>query len=120
MTNAAHTHQNHNNSLQAKVKAWHRASQEYRNIKRSQSLISNPVWGDRLGEEQDLKAAKTILKNSLNIASQSLKTSDLQEAEVKGLLSTSEVRNIIILQRRAETQRNQQDNTRDNSRSRGR
>ena len=61
-------------------------------------------WSDRLGTNEELAEAQTILNNSLKIASTSIKASEIRKAEAQGLLTPEDMKIIVRLEREVEMQ----------------
>lgn len=95
-------------SLQARIEAWKKVRQANDQLKNSLNL-NNAEWQDRLGEQADRLFAQETIANSYKQASQSISAEELQTAKASGLLSESEVRDLVIAHRAAQSrQRSEQ------------
>jgi len=74
-----------------RIKAWKTALQAKRNIDKSLELQNDPEWKDRLGTKEELEAAHTIIRNSLDKAGYALTTQDMQHARKHELLNAQEL-----------------------------
>lgn len=90
-------------SLQARIQAWKKVRQANDQLKNSLNL-NNAEWQDRLGEQADRLFAQETIANSYQQAAQSISAQELQTAKASGLLSESEVRDLVIAHRAAQSQ----------------
>ncbi|MEM8594378.1 MAG: hypothetical protein AAGF06_06130 [Pseudomonadota bacterium] len=101
MTDTAHIFTPTDDSLKAKVTAWHNVARSYDNLTKSQALKNDTTWSDRLGTEQELADAQHIIQRSMTQAAASFTQEELQDAQAQGALSNQDIQRIVTAQRKA-------------------
>lgn len=91
MSSSAHMYNPQDDSLEAKIQAYKTMRNELHNIEKSQKLSQTKEWQDRLGTEEELKQAHTVIKNSLRRALDNILDVDLQKAQRQHLMTIEEV-----------------------------
>ena len=91
MSSSAHMYNPQDDSLEAKIQAYKTMRNELHNIEKSQKLSQTKKWQDRLGTEEELKQAHTVIKNSLRRALDNILDVDLQKAQRQHLITIEEV-----------------------------
>lgn len=79
------------NSLEARIQAYKAMRNELKNIEASQKLTQSKEWRDRLGNEEELQQAHSIVKNSLRATLNNILDVDLEQAQQQGLISPNEI-----------------------------
>lgn len=91
MTSSAHIYTPEDDSLEARIHAYKTMRNELSNIEASQKLSQNKEWQDRLGTEEELQQAHSIIKNSLSATLNNIRDIDLQKAHEQGLMTAKEI-----------------------------
>ena len=79
------------NSLEARIQAYKAMRNELKNIDASLKLTQSKEWRDRLGNEEELQQAHSIIKNSLRVTLNNIRDVDLEQAKQQGLMSQNEI-----------------------------
>ena len=95
MSSSAHIYNPQDDSLEAKIQAYKTMRNELHNIEKSQKLSQTKEWQDRLGTEEELKQAHTVIKNSLRRALDNIPDVDLQKAQRQHLMTAKEVSDFL-------------------------
>lgn len=122
MTETAHIFTPADESLKAKASAWKKVAASYNNLKKSQAKMNakpqDKAWANRIGTEQEVADASKIIEHSLSKAAASFNQEALKQAQQDNLLSSEDVKNIVITQRKVQAQQRSNTQNKDQSRSR--
>ena len=102
MSDTAHIFNPINDSLEERIRSYRSVSDAFHQAESSLGLLGNPQWSDVLGEKGEVEQAYEITKRSLDMAVQSIKRSELEQARASGLMTDREVRTFQESSRLAE------------------
>ena len=121
MSDHAHSFNPKDNSLENRAKALARALRDHRNVTKSMDLMNKNQAHERLGTREEIQYALKTSQNTLEKELKSLSSAEIQQAQVKGLLSKEDVQELEIAQRKdmiRSARRNSNDKSKDYSKDR--
>ena len=101
---ASHIYNPINITFEERMRSYKSALSAYRSVEISARNMGDTDWADRIGTEQELDDARTILSNSLALAAKSVSANEVRKAEKIGWLDADDMKLITRFERLQEIQ----------------
>ncbi len=92
-----HLYSPQDDSLEERVRAYRSVVQAQRNIESSLKLAADREWSDRLGTEDELRAAKEVVENSLSVAVSAINADEIEKSVSDGLISQDDAESLRLV-----------------------
>ena len=101
---ASHIYNPINITFEERMRSYKSALSAYRSMEISAKHMGDKDWANRIGTEQELDDARTILSNSLELAAKSVSADEIRKAETIGWLDAEDINLITRFERLQEVQ----------------